>query len=128
VRNRERKGIEFLNFQPHGSIYGSSTAGVRVLKDRAACPPCENLAKLQPVLPSMSKFAAMPRQVYSGSCVRGMPAISTENLKHTSLNDVDVGDCRMGTAHDEQNMLLTSGISLDLMMCRGSISRHSTAS
>ncbi|WP_296704361.1 hypothetical protein [Algoriphagus sp.] len=82
----------------HGSIYWSSTAGVRVLRERVRVH-----VKILTTPTSFTineQFAAM-QDVYAVAGIR-VDCATTENLNLPSLNDVDVGGCTMGSVTAEQ--------------------------
>ncbi|RZK88088.1 MAG: hypothetical protein EOO98_12955 [Pedobacter sp.] len=85
------------NFQ-HGSIYWSTSAGARVLKERLRV----HIKILsQPISFTMNEQFAAMQEVYAVAGIK-VDWATTENLNLASLNDVDVGGCTMGSVSAEQ--------------------------
>ncbi|MBN7814816.1 LGFP repeat-containing protein [Algoriphagus pacificus] len=82
----------------HGSIYWSSTAGVRVLKERIRVHV--KILTMPTRFTINEQFAAM-QEVYAMAGIR-VDCATTENLNLPSLADVDVGGCTMGSVTAEQ--------------------------
>ena len=85
----------------NGSIYWSSTAGVRVMRERVRVHV--KILDNPTSFTLNQQFAAM-QEVYSVSGIR-VDWVTTENLAIPSLTDVDVGGCFMGQTTAEQNTL-----------------------
>ncbi|MDQ3395027.1 MAG: hypothetical protein M3512_13065 [Bacteroidota bacterium] len=84
-----------------GSIYWSSTAGVRVLRERIRVHV--KILETPTRFTINEQFAAM-QEVYAVAGVR-VDCASTESLNIPTLNDVDVGGCTMGSVSSEQTTL-----------------------
>ncbi len=84
-----------------GSIYWSSTAGIRVLRERLRV----HVKILEtPVSFTLDEQFAAMQEVFAVAGIR-VDRASTENLNLPSLNDVDVGGCTMGSVTAEQTTL-----------------------
>lgn len=85
----------------HGSIYWSSTAGVRVLRERIRVHV--KILTTPTRFTINEQFAAM-QEVFAVAGIR-VDCATTETLNLPSLNDVDVGGCTMGSVTPEQTTL-----------------------
>lgn len=84
-----------------GSIYWSSTAGTRVLRERVRVHV--KILENPTSFTLNQQFAAM-QEVFAVAGIR-VDWVTTENLTLATLNDVDVGGCFMGQTTAEQNSL-----------------------
>lgn len=86
-----------------GSIYWSPTAGVRVLKEKVRV---HVKCLVNPVSFTLNEQFAAMQEVYAMAGIR-VDWVTTENLSLSTLEDVDVGGCIMGSSTAEQNSLFS---------------------
>lgn len=91
-------GTARISHFQHGSIYWSSTAGVRVLKERVRVHV--KILTMPTRFTINEQFAAM-QEVYAVAGIR-VDCATTEKLNLPTLADVDVGGCTMGSVTPEQ--------------------------
>lgn len=96
-------GAARISHFQRGSIYWSPTAGARVLRQRVGV----HVKVLTNPNTSINDMLASMQDVYAFAGIR-VDRLSTENLNLPTLNDIDVGECMMGSATAEQVSLFAN--------------------